>query len=357
MRVSTIFGALAVLIAVIAASGCGDDASNPAGQQAQQAPSSQAAPANVTESKTIARSGELTVTQAELDTVLANHQRQIKMMFGDRKMPEEKDPKKAAARKARERKDAIRRIMAGKLHLKKAKESGLTVTDEEVKEKLDTWFKMYGGKEKYLELVGKGGLTEDRLRQETADSILKEKYIEKEVYSKLPEPTEDEMKEWYKKQKRQFGTPEMVKASIISVKVAEGASEADVAKAKEQLENLAKRIKKGESFESVAKEASQDRWAEKGGEMGMIRRQQARLGDDFDNASFSLAIGKMSSPIRTNEGFSIVKVTEKIPAKQKTYEESKEQIKKMLPGVQKFQASAKFYDRMKREIEIEFLGE
>ena len=360
MKFMAVLGMFTLLVLIAWAIGCGEGEKAPAPQTpTQQAPAKAPETAKVpTEppkgadaEKVVAKSGNLTVTKGELDEDLAKNLQYSTMMAGGKPFEltqEQKD---------QQEKNTIRKLLLSKLILNEAKASGLTVTDEEINEKFDQVFKMYGGKDKFLKASGRENTSEDALRKEMGDSILREKYIDREVYSKIPEPTEDEMREWYEKNKSKFGTPETVKASIISVKVAEGASDEDVAKSKDRLLKLGERVKKGEAFDAVAKEASEDAWAPKGGDMGLIREHQAGLGSEFDKAAFALEIGKLSDPIRTTGGLCLLEVTEKHPAEQKSYEDAKDQVKNWLPGLKKFEAMGKFQSQKKNEMQIEFVGE
>ena len=360
MRFMAVWGVFTLLVLIAGAIGCGGGAKAPAPQTpTQQAPAKAPetakapteAPKGADAEKVVAKSGNLTVTKGEIDDALAKSQQYSTMMAGGKPVeltPEQKD---------QQEKNTIRQLLVSKLILNEAKSGGLTVTDQEITDKFDQVYKMYGGKDKFLKASGRENASDDSLRKEMADTILREKYIDREVYSKIPEPTEDEMRDWYDKNKSKFGTPETVKASIISVKVAEGASDEDVAKAKDRLLKLGERVKKGEAFDAVAKEASEDGWASKGGDMGLVREHQAGLGGEFDKAAFALEIGKLSDPIRTTEGLCLLQVAEKHPAEQKSYEDSKEQVKNWLPGLKKFEAMGKFMSQKKQEMQIEFVGQ
>ena len=355
MRCIAVFGFFAALVLMMAAVGCDECAEHPPpsapGPAPMQAEMPEDTPKSPDTDTVIAKSGDLVVTQGEIDEILErNRMCSMKMSGG-------KSPELSPEQKRQQRMNAIRNLLVSKHVLSEAKASGLTATDAEIDEKFETVFKMYGGKEKFLKASGLEDISDEQLRKEMVDTILREKYVEREVYSKIPEPTEADMREWYEKNKGKFGTPEMVSARIITVKVAENASDEDVGKAKEGLTKLAERLKKGEAFEAVAKEASEDRWAPKGGEMGLIRARQARLGEAFDKAAFAAEIGKVSDPIRTTEGFCLLEVTSRRPAEQKSYEDAKDQIKNWLPGLKKFEAMGQFMSKKKVELKMEYVGE
>jgi foldase protein PrsA len=96
---------------------------------------------------------------------------------------------------------------------------------------------------------------------------------------------------------------------------------------------LAKEVKDklaaGADFAELAKEYSKDEGNKnQGGDLGFFSRGD--MVEPFENAAFSLEIGKISEPVQTEFGFHIIKVVEKKEAKAATYEENKEQVKEVL---------------------------
>lgn len=79
----------------------------------------------------------------------------------------------------------------------------------------------------------------------------------------------------------------------------------------ELAEELANRIKEGESFEALAKEYSLDESnKDNGGDLGYFQR--GRMVAAFEEAAFSLEIGEVSEPVNTSYGYHIIKVEDKV---------------------------------------------
>ena len=78
----------------------------------------------------------------------------------------------------------------------------------------------------------------------------------------------------------------------------------------EEALELKKRIENGESFESLAQEYSKCMSREKGGNLGFFKRGQ--MVKPFEDAAFSLPIGVVSDPVKTEYGWHLIKVTSKI---------------------------------------------
>lgn len=73
---------------------------------------------------------------------------------------------------------------------------------------------------------------------------------------------------------------------------------------------LETKIKNGESFEVLAKEYSMCSSAQNGGDLGYFGRGQ--MVPQFENTAFNMAIGEISEPVKTQFGWHIIKVLDKI---------------------------------------------
>ena len=103
---------------------------------------------------------------------------------------------------------------------------------------------------------------------------------------------------------------EEVRVAHIFIPVPNNASPADTMVAFDEIRTLRLRILKGEPFEQIAKNYSQDtRTAEKGGDMGFIAVLENNYA--FETAAYRNPKGEVSFPIRTEKGYHLVKVLEK----------------------------------------------
>ncbi len=78
----------------------------------------------------------------------------------------------------------------------------------------------------------------------------------------------------------------------------------------EEALELKKRIENGESFEQLAREYSKCMSREKGGNLGFFKRGQ--MVKPFEDAAFSLPVGVVSDPVKTEYGWHLIKVTNKL---------------------------------------------
>jgi peptidyl-prolyl cis-trans isomerase C len=134
-----------------------------------------------------------------------------------------------------------------------------------------------------------------------------------------------DVKAFYDQHPESFKQPEMVRASHILIMVPQDAKPEVVAEKKKLIDAAAARVAKGEDFNKVASEVSEDPSAKQnGGDLNFFAKGQ--MVPEFSDAAFKLEKGKVSDPVKTQYGFHIIKVTDKKDAKTVTFDEAKEKI-------------------------------
>jgi len=138
-------------------------------------------------------------------------------------------------------------------------------------------------------------------------------------FSDRLDPTPEEMKTWieangeaieqyYETNKYKYTNLEkMARARHILIKVAEDATEEEKAKARQEIESIATRVKAGEDFAELARQYSEDPGSgSKGGDLGY--NPKGRMVPEFDEVMFSLEPGQVSDIVETKFGFHIIKL-------------------------------------------------
>jgi peptidyl-prolyl cis-trans isomerase D len=162
-------------------------------------------------------------------------------------------------------------------------------------------------------------------------------------------PSDTELRTFYDEQKAVFTTEERRRVSHILVAADAGNAEADkTALAKIQV--VRERLSKGEAFDRVAREQSEDpASAAKGGDLGLLG--SGTMDPEFEKAAKSIGKDQLSAPVRTPFGYHLIKVTSLEPATVKSFEQVTPELVKMF---QRNAADGKFYELGQRLTELSF---
>jgi peptidyl-prolyl cis-trans isomerase SurA len=148
-----------------------------------------------------------------------------------------------------------------------------------------------------------------RFRANVRDQIMIERLREREVYQRIKISDED-IDRLIEQQREAAKVDADTNIAQILVSVPEGADAATVAARRAVAELALARVNKGEPFEAVAKEISEDSNRATGGVIGM--RPASRLPDLFVEATKALKPGEVAPQLlRSGAGFHVLKLIER----------------------------------------------
>jgi foldase protein PrsA len=203
-------------------------------------------------------------------------------------------------------------MIALKIVKLEAAKQNIVISEEEIKADLQKYYDYYGGEQAFIETLQASGHTIQDVREDTVANLQVKKLLAQNIAI-----TDEEMQEYFAANKESFATPEQVKASHILVDNLDKANEVKT------------KLDGGADFAQLASEYSTDVTNKNnGGDLGYFQRDQ--MVPEFEQAAFSLAVGEVSDPIKTDYGYHIIKVTDKKAAQEPNYEASQEQIRQTL---------------------------
>jgi peptidyl-prolyl cis-trans isomerase SurA len=223
-----------------------------------------------------------------------------------------------------QQKDLLRDLIDTQLLSQKAEELGLSA-DTDVIKRLDELRKqMHADSMEDLEKAAQAqGVSFEEFKQNMKNSILTQKVIQQEVGGHIS-VTQQEVQEFYNQHKEEMQRPEQVRLSeilIIPAQPAQSAAaavglkapadttgDAAVAQAKAKADSIYAQLVKGANFEDLAKANSGGPTAAQGGDLEYFKR--GTLSKQLEDQVFALKAGAFTEPIRTNQGWVILKVTE-----------------------------------------------
>ena len=145
---------------------------------------------------------------------------------------------------------------------------------------------------------------------------------------KIVEVDDDILRAFYDENAGRYIDPEQRKLAHILVKINDKDGADAEKNAQEKAQALYDQIKSGtKTFEELASNNSDDSIAsKKSGEIGLM--VQGDMGPLFEKAAFALTKGGVSSVVKAEAGFEIIKVLDVIASKQKSFDEVKADIDK-----------------------------
>jgi foldase protein PrsA len=206
-------------------------------------------------------------------------------------------------------------LVTQQIVLNEASRLKITVTDQDVQQRLQQLATQYGGTQKMYAAAQKAGLSADQLKTYVKTSLLGQKVYTHVISS--AKPTEKQMRDYYNKNKSQFDKPSRDVRQILVKTKAEALKVRALIAADDTTANWTK----------VAKKYSTDPGSKSTGGLykGVTPGQMVA---PFDKALFSLAKGQLSQPVKTQYGYHILEVVG-INAP-KTYESVKSSIQTTL---------------------------
>jgi peptidyl-prolyl cis-trans isomerase SurA len=214
------------------------------------------------------------------------------------------------AEAAERQKNLLRDMIDKQLLLSRGKELGLNA-DAEVIRQLDEIRKSnhLDTMEDLEKAARQQGVSFEDFKASIRDRVVTQMVVRDEVGRRLgSQMTQAQEQAYYQAHKQDFMQPEQIKLSEILIPTPADANDAVIAQAQTKADGIETQLKAGGNFEELAKANSGGPTAAQGGELGMYKR--GSLGQVLEDQTFNLKAGEWTAPIRTKQGFVILKVTD-----------------------------------------------
>ena len=232
------------------------------------------------------------------------------------------------AEAAERQKNMLRDMIDQQLLISRGKELGLNA-DAEVIRRLDEIRKQnkLDTMEDLEKAARQQGVSFEDFKANIRNGIITQQVVRDEVGRRL-QMTQGQEQAYYDAHKQQFEQPEQVRLSEILIPTAGDTNDAAVAKAQAKAEEVEGKLKSGATFEELAKTYSGGPTAAQGGDLGQFKR--GALAKVLEDQTFGLKAGEATAPIRTRQGFVILKVTEHTAAGVPSLKEVEPQVQEAM---------------------------
>ncbi len=214
-------------------------------------------------------------------------------------------------------KDLLRNLIDQQLWLSKGKELGIT-GETELVSKLNDIRKQYNlSTLEDLEKAAKDqGFSYEDFKANLRNQIITQEVMRDQVGRKI-NVTPGEVQRYFEEHKQEYAQQESIKLAEILVSTGTpgaaglGEDPQKVAEAQAKANEIETKLRAGADFAQLAKSSSEGTTASEGGDLGTYKRGQ--LNPVFEEATFPLKTGDFTQPIRTKQGFVILKVVDHTP--------------------------------------------
>lgn len=170
------------------------------------------------------------------------------------------------------------------------------------------------------------------LMQRAAENVLREVYLNKLIASKIPSdfPSDKQLQEYYDKHKDKFVIGERIHVWQIFMPIDKNMSKKQQADVEKQAAQVDKDLKDGKiDFNTAAlKYSANPASRNNGGYMGLVNVNELKPG--IQTPLLKLAEGKISDPIKTDDGIHILKRGGSVPGRTVSLDEVKPQVQRLL---------------------------
>jgi parvulin-like peptidyl-prolyl isomerase len=246
------------------------------------------------------------------------------------------------------KRDVLDDLIKEKLLEERARELGVTATDDEIETAVERVKRQYNlaTDAEFDAALKTSNMTREELRRQMRQTIIVQKVIGRDVTSKL-DISDDMLRTEYERQKdKLYKVPESARVAEIVVRF----SETDAAareKAAARIEEARSKIAAGTPFAELAKEYSEGNARDRGGDLGSVSRGE--LLPALDAAVFADPPQEYPPPALTPRSIHLFHVTERRPAGYRPFAEVSDDLKKRIGENLYDKRFEEFVNKLRRE--------
>jgi len=218
------------------------------------------------------------------------------------------------------------------------------VDSVDLQKRIKQWMKQNGGKKAFEKIKNPMIRNHDDLKRELSDQMRFNQLLEEE--SQCEQISEAEALQYYQDRPELFRTEELLAASHF---LKMGKTEEEFEQALEAVKAIRVRLDKGEDFTELVRAESDD----KGNDGNLGTFGKGRMVPEFEQAAYAMKPGELSQPVKTQFGWHLIQLHDRIAPKVTPFEDIKEKVIEYLTERKKDKVFEAFLDRLKAEATIE----
>lgn len=253
----------------------------------------------------VATVNDKTITQEQFDETLQSYKMMVESQYGEGSWDTEISAGQTMG--SYYESSLLDNMILELLMVEAAEKEGITMTDEDLQTQMDEFKAYFNTDEEYKTFLEEKAMTEDYLKESLKKEFLINSFLSVKIENL--QPTDDDLKTIFDDLKMN----QQVRARHILVNT------------EEEAKAVIDRINKGEKFEDIAKELSVDTASgANGGDLDYF--SYTDMVQPFSDAAFSMEIGDLSEPVKSDFGYHIIEVTDKTVDDSVTLETKKDEL-------------------------------
>lgn len=214
------------------------------------------------------------------------------------------------------RKKALVQIVDEELQYQDSVKRGVVVKEAAVDAAVAKAMAGYPTRKAFTAALAQAGATAADLRRELRRRLVIQKGLEQQVSARCA-VTRAEAVQFFEEHPERFLEPERLHVHAITFGVDPTSGAAAWTAARALADQVRTQLLGGASFEELARKHSTDPTGAKGGDMGVVHR--GSLSQGFEAVTTSLAPGEPSAIVETIYGYHIIRVTEVLPPRARSF--------------------------------------
>lgn len=211
--------------------------------------------------------------------------------------------------------EVLKELINRRVVEQEAKRLGIHPDEKQVKREMDAIRNNYGGEAQFRqELLKQVGSDEEALREEVVYQLLLREIATREIVI-----DEEELRQYYHKHLDEFTRPMTARVWQI------------VTGSEEEALQVRRELQEGANFATLARERSIDNLtAENGGDLGVVSENDPYLSAEFLQKVRTLPLNEDSMPFPVENGYAVIRVTQRSETEQLPFEDVKEEIRQKI---------------------------
>jgi parvulin-like peptidyl-prolyl isomerase len=245
----------------------------------------------------------------------------------------------------------LNQMVNRRVALEEARKRPMTNATALAKEQLEKMKKNFPTPEAFQEQLRNAQTTETEMLKEIEQKLEIDNLMRARVEPDLTTPSEEEARAFYNENPKLWQRKETVRAQHVLIKADAGAGPTTKAEKRDRAEAALARVKRGESFEDVAREVSEDPGSRMlGGELPPFSRGQ--MTPKFETVAFATPPGEISPVFESPFGYHFLKVKAKEAARDLDFEEVRKEVLAHLGRLRQGKKTNEYLDNLRQREKV-----